>query len=937
MHAANLPAACVRLVLFVAALALVSLGGGAPASAAPRTVALDVRWDPDSRIVAGTARWTLVNESAVALTALPLSLYANRFATAPSWAGSLAWFHVFPGGFDRGGTRLTSWRFGETALSVPAAPSAAAAPLRVDLPLPAPVAPGAPLTVTLAFETRVPERFGPFGVVGDALTLEAGWYPVPLALAAEGPLVDVPPPPATATVRLACATPARALVSGVHRRCSPAAPARPVALGPLPAVALQVRPDAALLRNRVAGTLVELVYDPPRRAAPVPLPPERLGRDPWNGAPAWPRLPELGWVDRPGESLRTASDALRFLSEHLPPAVAARLLPARLRLAEAPLRRDLALPGAGVVWVSDRLLRVTPVERLRQFHRFALVRAVYAQLVSDALGVREDLADRFWVAEVVAEHLTRAFVVDRYGVREDAFDVLAPGAFLEVVDNVLYAPQMPFQTAYFNVVDDTDPGRDRYRLFFGAAPTGRRVYEKLRDRLGADRLDALIASYLADGLAFRSTDGAPPPEFFAAWLGPYPPSNVRLVGVASRPLPSGDAGAPADPYAPLDAARFEHAALVLREGPAPPPEPVSVRFLLADGSSSDVVWDAPAGTAEGHVTLRSSVPLDTVVLDPEGRLVQWLPGVPDDLRLDDRTSADLKVLLGRVFLTTTPTSGDFSAEAEIVLQRRYDIRNRFGVLPFVIPDKIGASVFHSYGFGPRITANRLGAFVSSAVRGAAVETEDGEWRAGLTAQVALGWSDVYTPFEMMDQTLAFAFARYLLGPEAGDTRHGGQLGVEGAFVRSVHPRHRFAWRVSLGTTAGEVVSGERYRLGGPGGVRALTATERAGRHRGTVGLEYRHTFTRGWSVGIARLAWWEGLEGVLFVDGGFAADAWADLAHADLWALGVGYGLRFHATLFGIQPAMLSLDLAWPVPTSAALRERTGPPLAVHVYFTQSF
>jgi len=60
-------------------------------------------------------------------------------------------------------------------------------------------------------------------------------------------------------------------------------------------------------------------------------------------------------------------------------------------------------------------------------------------------------------------------------------------------------------------------------------------------------------------------------------------------------------------------------------------------------------------------------------------------------------------------------------------------------------------------------------------------------------------------------------------------------------------------------------------------------------------------------------------------------------AHGDGWALGGGYGLGFHATLFGIQPAMPSLDLAWPVPTSAALRERTGPPLAVHVYLTQSF
>jgi hypothetical protein len=930
--------------LLAALAACALLAAARPAAAAARAVDLDVRWDSSARTVSGTARWTLTNDTDAPLTALPLLLYANRFAAAPAWLSGLTWFQVYPGGVDRGGTTLTAARIGETgetgatALDLPAAAvlagaGGAAAPLRIDLPLPAPLPAGAPLTLTLAFETRVPSRFGPFGVAGDVLTLEAGWYPVLLALTPAGPADPGPPPPALATVRLACAASADAVIGGVFRRCSPTPPDRRLDLGLAAAVSLQVRPSAARLRTAAAGTRVDLVYGPPRRAAPVPLPARRDGRDPWNGAPAWPRLPELGWVDREGETLRTASDALRFLSEHLPPAVAARLRPSRLRLVEAPLRRDLALPSAGVVFVSDRLLRLTPVERFRQFHRFALVRAVYAQVVGDALGAREAPADRAWVAEVVAEHLTRAFIVARYGVREDAFDVLAPGAFLEAVDNVLYAPQMPFQSAYFNVVDDTDPGRDRWRLFHGAGPTGRRVYEKLRDRLGPPGLDALVTAWLADGQSLRETEGAPPAAFFSAWLGPYPPSNVRLAGVASRRLP---------PAAAAGGSHYEHAALVVRAGApppaaAPPAEPVTVRFLLADGTCEDVVWEAPAGPAEGRVTLRSAHALDTVVLDPEGRLVQWLPGVPDDLRLDDRVSADLKVLLGRVFLTTTPTSGDFSASAEIVLQRRFDIRNRFGLLPFVVPGKIGASVFHSYGFGPRITANRLGAFVSSAVRGAAVETGDGDWRAGLTAQLGVGWSDLVTPFDMMDQTVAFAVLRYLLGPEAGDTRHGGQLDLEGAFVRSVHPRHRFAWRAALGTTVGEVVAGERFRLGGVGGVRALTATERPGRHRGVASLEYRHTFTRSWSVGVARLAWWEGLEGALFVDGGFAADAWADLGLADTWVLGVGYGLRFHATLFGVQPALLSLDLAWPVPTSAALRERTGPPFGVHVYFTQNF
>ena len=905
---------------FVAFVVVGSLFLSAFAAAADRAVTLDVRVDVAARRVEGRAVWTLRNDGPASVDVLPLSLYANRFATPPAWLSGLTWYRVFPGGFDAGWTRLGAVTVDGVTVSVPAPGSPPAT--RLDLPLPAPLEPGKALELALDFETRVPQRLGPFGAVGDVVTLEAGWYPVPLVPGV--PADDgAPPPEADAVVRVACAESADAVVGGAYRRCSPGRPGRAVRLAGAAAVALQVREGAARLHNDVGGTTVDLVYDPPRHAAPVAALDDGGGRDPMTGAPAWPRLPDLGWLDREGEIVRTASDAVRFLRERSPE-LAARLLPGHLRMVEAPLRRDLALPGAGVVWVSDRLLRLTPVERFRKFHRFALVRALYAQFARDAFHDREALADRAWVADVVAEHLTRAFVVARYGVREDAFDVLAPGAFLSVVDNVLYAPQMPFQTAYFNVVDDTDPARDRFELGFGERPTGRRLYEKLRDRLGPEALAALVQAYLGGEGPLRGTPGAPPAAFFEGWLGVYPASNVRLVGIASRPAEGGGG-------------RFEHAALLVREGPAPPPEPVTVRFSLADGRSEDVVWDAPAGCGEGEVTLRADVPLASVELDPEGRLVQWLPGVADDLRVDDRSGIDVKVLLGRVFLTTTPTSGEFSAEAEILFQRRFDIRHTFGLLPFVVPGRAGAAVFHSLGFGPRVTANRLAAFLSSSLRAAGVQTDAGGWRAGLVAQVAVGWSDLVTPLEMLEQDFAFVAARYVLGPDTSKTLHGGQLSAEGAFVRSVHPRHRFGWRFSLGTTVGDIVSGERFQLGGAGGVRAIAASERPGRHLVSTAFEYRHTWTRSLSVSVARLTWWEGIEGVLFVDAGVVGDRYADLVSLDALALGVGYGLRFHAALFGVQPSMLSIDVAWPVPTASWVTERTGPPVSLQVYFTQNF
>ena len=903
------------LVLLGAVLLATTVRASAAASTSVR-LALEIV--SERRLVRGDAAWTVSNAGGVPVEHLSFSLYANRFAEPPAWLSGLTWFRVFPGGFDPGRTRIAGAVVDGREQTLP--PDADGGVL-LTLPLARALAPGASVEVLLRFETRVPERFGPFGAAHGLITLEGGYYPAPLAFGPEGQRDDVPPAPHRAEVTLRADIDGHAFIGGRQRRCRAGEPVRPVVLPRAEAVSLQLRPATGRLAADIDDQhRVDLVFTPPRRDVPRPDVVARP-REPLSGAPAWRRFDDLGWLDLPGETMATAEDALRFLLERAPG-----LAPRRLRLIEAPLRRQLAIPCDGGVWISSRLLRLSPVERLRKFHRVALVRALFAHAARLWLREREPTGDRDWVADVVAEHLTRAFVVARYEGEEDAFDVLAPGAFLSAIDDVLYAPQMPFQTAYFNVVDDTDPQRESYRLFFGARPTGRRLYEKLRDLLGAEALAKLLDAYLADPerRPLRGAAGAPPETFFVRWLGPYPPGNLRLVGIASRPVrrEEGPGG------------RFLHTAVVTREGPRAPEEPVTVRFYLADGRHVDVRWDGK--DTVDRVELRDDAALEHVHLDPRGRLVQWLPGVADDLRLDDRTALDMKVLLERLYFTVTPTSGTFSAEAELVFQRRYDIRHKVGVFPFAFPGKIGSSLYYAYGFGPRVRANRLGAFVMGVVRGAAVRS-DGDWHPGFVLQVSAGYTDVVTPYEMMSQNVAVGVLRYLTSPNAGATRHGGQVDLVGSIVRSPHARHRLGLRLALGTTFGDVAEGERLSLGGPGGVRAIGPTEWRGRHRLALGLEYRHVWTRSVSVSLAQLAWLEGVEGVLFLDAGVSADRWPEVIAPDAAVLGVGYGLRFHLAVLGVQPSMLALDVAYPLPTSVRLRARTGSPVGLHVYFSQNF
>ena len=179
--------------------------------------------------------------------------------------------------------------------------------------------------------------------------------------------------------------------------------------------------------------------------------------------------------------------------------------------------------------------------------------------------------------------------------------------------------------------------------------------------------------------------------------------------------------------------------------------------------------------------------------------------------------------------------------------------------------------------------------------------------------------------------------RYLTSTTPGGMRHAAQILLGGSLLRSPHPRHRLGLRAGVGVGLGEVAEGELMSLGGSSGVRAVGALERRGRHRAVVGLEYRHTFTRSLDISALRLAWLQGIEGVLFLDGGTVADTFGTLVDGESTAVGVGYGLRFHGELFGIHPALLAVDVAYALPLNTWLRAPRPAPLAVHVYFFQNF
>src|SRR5205814_2208266 len=79
---------------------------------------------------------------------------------------------------------------------------------------------------------------------------------------------------------------------------------------------------------------------------------------------------------------------------------------------------------------------------------------------------------------------------------------------------------------------------------------------------------------------------------------------------------------------------------VYKTGPHPPVEPVEVRVTEWGGARHDFKWDG-RGT-DTVITVETTRSIQSIELDPRGRLLQRIPSSNDDLRLNDRRPAQVK-------------------------------------------------------------------------------------------------------------------------------------------------------------------------------------------------------------------------------------------------------------------------------------------------------
>ncbi len=209
LHA--IPRALAPLFLLTLAAAVAPLPAPAAEPNAPAAVryVIDAVISSESATVVGSIQIELRNPSSTDLHEAVFLLYPNRFSRPDEQVDDVNRAYVYPREqFEPGRIEI---------LSIDGAPievADEATSMRVPI---APLPPGQTRTLTVAFRTSIPYRFGSFGHYEKQLTLNGGWHPYLAALDAEGRWrTELPPPTADFNVTLRRAEPLELVAAGEY-------------------------------------------------------------------------------------------------------------------------------------------------------------------------------------------------------------------------------------------------------------------------------------------------------------------------------------------------------------------------------------------------------------------------------------------------------------------------------------------------------------------------------------------------------------------------------------------------------------------------------------------------------------------------------------------------------------------------------------------------
>lgn len=832
-----------------------------------------------------------------------LWLYPDRLAVAPHAMEERSWRWIYPGEIATGGIEVDDVRVDGRRVEGDVRRRPAGGPRGRDVAgadLVVPVAPGEARSVELSlrFVLRVPDRFGRLGRAGDVLSLAAPWYP--LVVQGDAWWFDVPH-----RIELRCEDGEVSLPG--------AAPSGAASVElRAPYVPAQVAPRFFERERRARGVTIAL-----RTVRPlyVPPPPERHGID---------GLVDLAHVDVAAHVEAVAAEVIDGARALGVP------VPERIVLWQVPSRTELAATAPSVVLLSDRLFQIFPLDQTLEFHRRALRRALFRHL-AEPLSVRADSPlDRGWAADLRAVVLLDLDEARRHGRAQTPEELLGLFAFHPAVDQLLYAPQIAFEDAYFAAIEERDPFRDDPVRSRAPLSSGRRLLESARDALDGAQLRRFAAMLVNARRSARAALAEAAPERaerLPAWLAATgAPLNYRLGAIRSRRA----GGA------------WEHTIEIHRDG-STRAEPVEVLVHDAAGNTARAVWDEEG--AHGRVVVRTPAALAGAILDPRHRLPQSPALADGHPRADDATDMPWRPpILNGFLLNVLVTEALFTGLVDFALRRRYDLEHTFGFRLERTFAFTGGNLRYAYGLGPKVHNNRrvgqIGGGLSFERLHEGFAGEVGGWRGQLFLQ-----GGINTVSFALDPREGVWLSARLVGGLAvrDDGTLGGTVrgGVRAGVALPLGLVNALVLVAGGGFTAGDALPSELQSLGGGATLRGFESDEVLGRGMIYAVAEHRFSALRDLSWNVAHLVWVREIQLAIFTGAGlvFGTTRGEDVAGG----VELGGGVRVHYEYGGVQPGVLSIDVGVPLTRTDSrviqdgMLVRHRNPVGFYVGFDQYF
>ena len=857
-------------------------------SVARARAAEPVRYEVDARVDAGRDDVAFELRVVVRVEAgeelVRLWLYGDRLALAPEALDERSARWIYPGEISLGGFTGLEVVVDEGAVEarlLPVGPGRASG--GSDLLVPIAAGPAREIEVRISGSLHVPDRFGRLGRARGELAMFAPWYPLVVGSDAEGRegwAFEVPH-----RVRVETAAGEVVLVAEGD------APPRAGTQSELEVTTTYVSLFAADVVHRRAVVVGPTTFWMLGGAAEHTPPPD--------DAEGMEGVEDVLAIDRPALLREVAVDALETTRLLGIPA------PTNVTVASVRSRVELAAHAPGAVLISDRLFQIFPLDVVRDFHRRSLLRALFAEIADRLSRDVEPAGDRGWASDLRSVVLLELDELRRAAAAQRPEDLLALFSFHPAIDSLLYAPQIPFEQAYFGAVDDSDPFFDDPVRARAALTGGRRLFECARDALPDENFQRFVARLVR---ARRSARGAlarvvePEVDSEALLLGWLRYSsravNYRLGEVRSEPLPEGG---------------YRHTIEVIRDG-AEREEPVEVEVEDGGGRPALVVWDGIG--ARGEVTVDTVGPRGTVTLDPHHRLPQSAEVADGHPRADDATSQPFRLpILSAFALDLLVSEGDFTGLVDFAIRQRYDLEHTVSIRLSRTVARTGGRIRYIQGLGPKVHTNRrLGAlgggigvqYVEPGFGGSML----GGWALDLEVSGSIdSRSYIYDP----RGGYSLAGGAQVTGTlrEDGTLNLGGRGAVRAGIVLPVGLLNAFAVVVGGGFTVGPALNADLQSLGGRNVLRGFANDELLGSGVVYGVIEHRITALSDLAINVLHLAWVREMQLAWWVGAGGAFQT-TDGREA-VFALEAGAGVRFHYEYGGIQPGVLSLDVGLPL------------------------